>query len=197
MSSTNLRSIFRVRGRLVMNPTDVVATAFPYGGTELGLVRDAELSLNVKTKEVTAEEWGGTPVEVVYGGERAVFAAVLRDYDKDAVQQIFPDTAFATPAVSPNAQSLFRYRPASTTSELSRPGRLLSTKSFKLLFAPDAADSHPFMVMYKAIPHVEAAVKLQFSLGEEFGIAVAFVGVPDLSKDGKVYEFGPRRALVL
>ena len=78
MATARVRDILRIPGRLVINPTNL-NSAFPHGGTELGLTRDAEMRFGITTSLVTAEEWGQAPVEAVYTGESAVFAAVWKE----------------------------------------------------------------------------------------------------------------------
>ncbi len=186
MATRDVRNVLRVPGRLIMNPTDLSIDA-PHGGTELGLVRDAEFRLGIKTSVVTAEEFGVQPIEYVYAGEAAVMAAVLREFDEDAIQAIFPDTA---PGMC---------GPISTISydvnDDPRAGRFLSAQSFSLLFSPRSLDRHPMILLYKVIPLVEESSLLNLSLSEELGIGVMFHCIPDAS--GRVYSIGHRGDLTL
>src|SRR3972149_495263 len=118
MVAPNARSIIRVPGRLIADPTDLSA-AYPYGGTELGIVRDAEFRFGVKTKLVTAEEWGGQVVEGFYAGESCVFIAVMRGYDNDMIGQVFMSTGLGA-----SGNRRIRYEPGNTGS-INRPGTKL------------------------------------------------------------------------
>ena len=188
MSTGSVRDVLRVPGKLVINPTDITA-AFPHGGTELGLTRDSEMRFGIKTELVHAEEWGNQPVESVYCGESAVFAAVLREWDNDALSNIFPNTG--TGSVSGDKTILGRVDGVG----VNRAGYLLSGKSFILLFSPKSVDRHPMVIIRKAIPMVEESSLLQLSLAEELGIAVVFQAIPDSSD--RLYDVGKREDLTL
>lgn len=189
MALANVRNILRVMGRLCSDPTSV-ATAFPHGGTALGLVRDGIFRPGVKHHAVLAEEWGNQQVEVVYGGEMSVFAVVLRELDNDMVQKAFVNTAAGTSS----GDRVITYEPDATAAN-TRPGTLLSTKSFKLLFSPKATNRDPAILIYKAIPVIDESAELQLSLGEELGIAALFHCIPDAS--GRVYQVGKLEDLTL
>tara|TARA_B100000686_G_scaffold145595_1_gene153091 strand:- start:939 stop:1505 length:567 start_codon:yes stop_codon:yes gene_type:complete len=188
MSSGSVRDVLRIPGKLVINPTDINA-AYPHGGTEMGLTRDSQMRFGIKTSLVHAEEWGNQPVESVYCGESAVFAAVLREWDNDAISNIFPNVG--TGAVSGDKTILGRVAGAG----VNRAGYLLSNKSFVLLFSPKSVDRHPMVIIRKAIPMVEEASMLQLSLAEEMGIGVVFQAIPDSSD--RLYDIGRREDLTL
>lgn len=188
MSTALVRDVLRIPGRIVINPTNL-ASAFPHGGTEMGLTRDAEMRFGISTSLVTAEEWGQAPVESVYTGESAVFAAVLREWDNDAIDNIFPNTG--TGATSGDRSILGRVSGGS----FNRAGYLLSNKSFILLFSPKAVDRHPMVLVRKAIPMVEETSLMRLSLAEEFGIGVVFQAIPNST--GQVYDIGKREDLTL
>ena len=188
MAAPSVRDVLRIPGKLVINPSNINA-AFPHGGTELGLVRDSEMRVGIKTELVHAEEWGGQPVEAVYCGETALYAAVLREWDDDAISNIFPNTAAG--AISGNRSILGSV----AGSGINRAGTLLSSKSFVLLFSPKAVDRHPMVILRKAIPMVEESSMLQLSLAEELGIGVVFQCVPDAND--KLYDIGKREDLTL
>ncbi len=186
MANANVLNIRRIPGRLVKNPTDLAA-AFPHGGTPLGVTRDMEFRMGIQTTAITAEEFGAQQIEYVYAGELAIFAAVLREYDVDAVQQIFPDAVAGTCGQLPNINY--------NVTGSKRSGLLLSSKSFKLVFSPDALDRDPFVVLYKAIPLVEETSLMALSLSEELGVGVVFAGIPDGTD--RVYTVGNREDIIL
>jgi len=186
MATATVRDVLRIPGRLLINPTNL-NSAFPHGGTELGLTRDAEMRLGINTSLVTAEEWGQAPVEAVYTGESAVFAAVLREWDNDAISNVFPNTG--TGSTSGDRTILGR------TSGANRAGYLLSNKAVVLLFSPKAVDRHPMVLVRKAVPLVEISSMLSLSLAEEFGIGVVFQALPNSA--GQLYDIGKREDLTL
>lgn len=187
MATATLTNILRLRGRLVAAPTDLAA-AFPHGGTELGLTRSAIFKYGVITTEITAEEYGGHITEATYQAESAMFAGVLRDYDRDAVNRIFAQTAAgggdgAVRRVFHNA---------------THGGILLSSRSIVLLFAPvagNATTGHPHILMYNAVPMPDAVAELQLSAGVEAGVAFAFRCIPDATE--RIYNIGRRGDLTL
>lgn len=183
MATADIKNIVRLRGRLVKDPTNL-STAFPHGGTALGLARDMVFRFGFKTTFVHAEEFGAR-VETIFAGETAVFAAVLREFDKDAVSAIFPNTGASGALIKGNASG----------SGINRAGTLLSSKSFKLLFSPTAVDHHQFVVIYKAVPMLEETAEFQMSLGDEVGIAVMFQAIPDSA--GKLYQIGKKADISL
>lgn len=189
MAAANVQDVLRVPGRLVKDPTDITAD-FPHGGTELGLTRDAEMRFGIRTALVTAEEWGQQAVESIYAGESAVFAAVLREWDNDAIALMFPNTGTG-PTSEANKTILGRVSGAG----VNRAGYLLSTQSAVILFSPLAVDRHPMVIIRKAIPMVEETSMLSLSLAEELGIGVVWQAIPNAT--GQVYDIGRREDLTL
>lgn len=181
MASKNVRNILRVPGRLVKSPTSL-ATAFPHGGTELGVVRDMVFKPGIKTTEIVAEEFGSTPIQSTYVGERAVFACVLRSYDNDMLSTVFPNTS----AGSSTGDQIVN----ADVNTGNRAGYNWSGSACALLFSPKAVDRHPHILIYNAHPLVEETAALQMSIGEEFGLAVMFLAVPDST--GRLYTIGKR-----
>lgn len=187
MSAPSSASILRTPGTLIWNPTNLGA-AEPYGGTYLGQVRDIEFHPQPQVRQVYAEEFGSN-VDTIYCGEKVFLTAVLRYPDSDAVTQ----AAFKSVA-SGSSGIRWLFRPGGTT-ENTRAGTSLFSKGGKLLFAPRAATAHPFLLMRNALPAFDEAIKLQMSFSEEYGLAVAFWGIPDSS--GRVYEVAQRANLAL
>lgn len=185
MAAASPANILRLRGRLVASPTNLGA-AYPHGGTEIGLVRDARFKYGVITQEITAEEYGGTATEAVYAAESAVFAGIARDYDNDMIARLFPNTATG-------GSGFARVDHLATDA-----GRLLSSDSIVLLFAPAATNAttgHPHILVYNAVPVLDAAAELQLHAGAEAGVAFVFRCVPDASS--RIYAIGRRGDLSL
>ena len=189
MGVKSARSAHRIPGRLVTGATSLTGS-FPYGGTELGLVRDCAYSIGSITHEITAEEWGGTPAEVLYGGEKATFACFLRAWDVDAIQAAIPH---ATAGGSGQALSVFQ--PGASDDNTFRPGRRMSPDAVQIVFCPRAPDRHLFVVLYAAVASTEASAAMQLKVSAEAGIAVVFRGLLDDS--GRCAVVGRREDITL
>jgi hypothetical protein len=165
-----------------------LTTAFPHGGTALGITRDAEFRFNHRHHIVTAEEWGNSPCEVLDCGEGAILACVLREFDNDMLAKVFLNTATG----ASSGDKTLSFGPVLATN---KPGYRLSVKGFKLLFSPRSVDTHPHILIYNAAPVMEDAALIQMSLAEEMGVAAAFIALPDAT--GRVYAIGKREDLSL
>ena len=194
MGTSHPRNMRRLKGRLVLGPTDLTTT-FPYGGTELGLCRSASFVFGIKYAPIQAEEFGGNAVEWVYQTESAVLSAVLREYDDDMVSSLFINgergfetdgtktTASGKPVIKGDIQGAIK------------PGGVVTAKIIKLLFAPDDEDHHEFLVMYNALPMIEEASQMKLTAADWAEIGVVFHAVPDSA--GKLYQFGRKTDISL
>lgn len=183
MATADPADIIRVPGRLVLTPTDLTLP-FPHGGTPLGITRDQELRPVVRYHREKAEEWKATS-RVLYCGADAVFAAIMRTPDAAGMALAWPETttgaASATPVIAPDVNAT------------SRAGRALSGSL--ILFSPIALETHPAVLLFNAVPMIDEAAKLQFSLKAEYGPAVMWACLP--GSDGKPYAIGMIGDLVL
>lgn len=159
MAAPNVGSIICVRGTLSFN------------GTVMGLLRDMVFEPRPGMRKIYAEEWA-VDVDAIYTGDRPIFKGVLRYPDADAIATIPPAGAFS-----------FTF-----SQSTSRPGTPQASRGGVLLFTPTAS-THPGIKMYNAIPMIDEAAAIQNSLGEEYGLAVAFIGTPDSSN--RIYACGP------
>lgn len=181
MATPSIGSIQRTPGQLVWNPTNLAA-AEPYGGTYLGVTRDKEFTPAPIVRPIWNEA-AATYTDAIYGGERVVFKAILRYPDADAITT----TAFKAITVG-GVGTHWLFRPMGTTANTRAGTSLSAGRSGVLLFAPRAPLYHDAILLYNAVPAIDEAAKLQMSLGEEYGLAVAFYGTPDSS--GRVYDTG-------
>lgn len=175
---TNIRTL---RGWLCKNPTDL-NLPFPHGGTALGLVRDGVFRPGIRTRIITAEEFGGTAVEGIYAGESCILSCLLREFDEDALTSVFP-----------NYTTVARYAPADDREV--RPGNLTTERQHSLLFSPRDVDDNPFIILYKVLPMVEESMQLQLMISTEATMGVIFQGIPDGA--GRCYEFGKKTEITL
>jgi hypothetical protein len=184
MTAPNLAAVLRVPGRLIVDPTDLLA-ASPYGGTALGMARGVEVRISTRSKLIAAEEWGGVTTEVLYAGETVVLAAVLREWDPDAAGRVF---AYAA------SGAVTGRRVASQTVDAGTRAGTRRTPH-KLLFAPNAKDAQPFVYFPAAVPLLDAAARLNLGLDQEAGFGAVWHAVP--AADGRVYQIGFRPDLTL
>lgn len=186
MATANVLNIRRIHARLVADPTNL-STAFPYGGTALGLAKEMHFRPKVRSRPITAEELGRQTIDVLYAGESATFAAVLRDYDDDALAAIWQQTETGS-----TGRTSLLLKPKTGSP---RAGSLGSARSIKLLVAPTDEERDPFLILYRAIPLVEDSADLSFAIKDELGIGVVFFGIPDSSD--RVYAVARKEDLSL
>lgn len=177
MGSFNVRNILTVPGTLWKNPTDLDAGSSGYG-TQLGVVRELFLEVDVPYAYILGEEYGGARVDAVRSSEGCAIGGLLQSWDADLLADIFPNTAVGSPSG--------KRRVVGPGSSL--VGALLSSRSFPLLFVPDDVDRHPMFLMRNALPAVEETFRISMRLDEEFGIPVLFYGIRDASN--RLFDWG-------
>ena len=172
MSASDVLSALRVPGKLVVTPTDI-STAFPHGGTELGLVGEVVLEREERTYEVTGEEYGGEVVEDIYLGEQWKLVIALRGSDPDAIANIFLNSTTGTTF---NLAGL-------SWPGTSREGRLKTSDAVKILFSPLDIKRHKGVYFRKAIPKVAENVEVIYHSGKEQVIIAGFLALRDDSTE--------------
>ncbi len=135
----------------------------PYGGTELGFVKDIAVKPVVTHENIKNSEFGVEILDKIYVGEVWIVTCTLMTYDPDMLAKIYPN--ISTGSVS--GKPLFTY-PGSFL-----PGtRLAATKAFSLLFAAEDVERDPSFVLYRVLPMLVETAELNFSSdlskGEEF-----------------------------
>jgi len=176
MSKPNVRDILTVPGRLSVGPTDLLAP-YPHGGTALGIVLETVLILDVPYQSIIAEEYGER-VEGIVTGQGCALGFLLRGWDFDTLDLIFPNVAAGA------ASGRARISAPGTI----RPGEPMSNRSVVLLFTPDDIDRHPMFLMRRALPAVRETAEIALRLDQEYGVPAIFVGIRDTS--GRLYEVG-------
>lgn len=177
MSTASVDQITLAIGKLYKNPSSLSTGVSGYG-TELGLVKDVVVLPSRAYSKITAEEFGAEVVDYLDLGEAAVCTAVLRaPSDDDVVSTIFAGVTQG--AASGN--KIRSWPPHSNPSLASdyRAGRLLTERAIVLLFVPTDADRHPAFILYKALPMLDEAAELNFSLATALEYGVVFAGVRD------------------
>lgn len=157
-------------GRLVLDPANK-ALPYPYGGTELGLVRELYLEPTARPLFIRAEEFGGSVVEVATGEIEVVCGFVMRGWDRDLVGSL--------PGGTNAGSGLVVY-----TTELQgalRPG-------VRLLFVPDNRTSGVYYYLPSAVVMPRASAQAQASFNREFGLPLIVWGTT--APDGRYLEWG-------
>jgi hypothetical protein len=162
MSAGNVNRIIRAPGRLVCSPTDLGA-AFPYGGIPLGKSRNMVLK-SLSTRFRVYAEGLGEATDVLEDDQHYVAGCILRGFDDDAVQQLFPFN-YSKGAVSGHAMLDV---PAGQG-----PGYSGYTRRKVLLYVPDNPIDHPALLLYAGIADWAENVELAFQRGDELGLPVA------------------------
>lgn len=178
--------ILALRGRLCKDPTDLSA-AFPHGGTALGTVKDGEWRPSRRYFKVEAEEYGQA-VETIYQGESGVLAVVSRDMDSDFLQATFSPT-------EEGAATGRRVLYGDVKSEDSRAGRKEGDELAAVVYFSPFSDQQPGVLLYRAVPMIEQAVRINLTLRDDVGLLCMFLATPDES--GRTYKIGPRGDLDL
>lgn len=152
---------YYVSGRLAYGCTDL-STAWPHGGTGLGLC--GKVFYSPPSRYAVAErEEDGAAEKAVYLGGRATLGCELLQVDNDAYAAVFPSSSGGLTEV-PGTGTL--------------PGQEVPTLS-NLVFTPTNQLEHPAVVLYKAIPTIEINHAMQLSSYRPFVLRLVFVGAPD------------------
>lgn len=170
MATPDIRLALAVPGRLCYGPSSL-SSDYPHGGTGLGEVQQIVVSPNYTTQVITYETYGSEVTEEIHTGESWVIAATLRTWDSDAISTIFPNSA----AGATSGHRVIHGVGSNVA------GYTLSSKAVVLVFSPYNADMHPMVVMYSAVPLVEASARLELKLGTQFGLPVMFRALRDSS----------------
>ncbi len=184
MSTASTRGILRIPGRLCYGASLDLTAAFPHGGTAIGMCRDIVFHPGVKTLTDEAEEFGGVVTKAYFAGEKPFLSCVLRDFDNDWISTVFPNTS----AGVVTGDRVISSKPGDDTENRAGTG----ITAIKLCVSPHSPNRHPFVVLMAAFPAVDETQELQFSLGEEVGLAGVFwAGVDTSGRDyfiGKGYD---------
>ena len=154
-------------------------TAYPHGGTALGLVRDIKLQRTEGRELIIAEEFGVEVVDEVYTGEAWLLAFALRGFDDDALGAIFPNTATGTLAkkkgiVYPGTDVV--------------PGNLRSGGAVKVLFTPDDTANHHAVYLPNAIPEIAEELEIPLGRSNELLVLCGFRALRDAATAGRAIQ---------
>ncbi len=184
MAAASPLAVIKGRFRLILTPTNLAAAA-PYGGTYLGMAHSMEFEYGVRHYVETAEEWGGVPSRVFYGGSGGVLRCALRGYDPAALAAVFPSFvvgASGAPTIAPDVNAS------------PRPGAAIS--GVALLAVPAESSSVlPAVLLYNACSAPGEAARYAMSAKVEAETVAAWYAVPD--SRGYPYRTGLLEDLVL
>lgn len=167
MSTGDVRNVFRVPGRLSFGATNL-ATAYPHGGTAIGIVGAKVLRPAIAQYVVTAEEFGGDPIEHIVTGYSWVLTCLLREYDSDVIAKLFPSTSVG----SSTGKRVIKHGSGNLAHPLAS-NRVMSN----LVFTPNDQTKHVGFIMYRALPEVDGSAGLAMALNQNQEIAVAFTSM--------------------
>lgn len=170
-------------GRIVVGPTNLTA-AYPYGGTEVGLVGQCRFRPVKQILTNTAEELGGTVVEAAIGGDAAVMSMNARGWNKDMITNL--------PGGSAGPGSTGRLRGDVATSGV-RSGVFLT--GMKVLHVPDDRTNGIFTLLRSAVVHTDATAVAEKSYSREFGTPIVLIATPP--SGGIAWEQGKKGELTL
>lgn len=175
MATPTVSNIYRIKGRLSVAPTDLTL-AYPHGGTALGQIGRFAIEIAEGVLPIVDEHYG-QPVEFVAATGLTVLSCHLRGWDNDALQQVLPDTF----AGSGSGNRVIRLGSPNNAT-----GKIQSGRTVKVLFTADRPTEHPSVILYNAIPIIDQAEAVRFSLFQEARIPVQFIGLRSGSKYGQI-----------
>ena len=167
MAAPALTIVSKVRGWLVKSPANNNSPP-TYGGTILGATRAHVFAPNQRTFEHRSPTYGVT-VDELDLGMSAVFTAILRGWDEDAIAAIFP--IYAT--TGGRNQVYF-----DTTHSTGAAGTWVSQYAFPLLFAPLNPTTHKAIYFYAALPRLRQTAEMAMQANAPMEIPVMFTAAP-------------------
>lgn len=170
MASENVARIIRAPGQLIVNPTTSFATtAFPYGGTELGLVKIVSVLPRGVPFRIECEGLGEASDILEPNREYAV-SFILRGWDDDVVANLLAQS-FVAGATTRHAV----YRAPDNVPGASSIGRAAI-----LAYIPDDVIHAPGLLAYRAIVDWDEGIELTFDRQNEVQLELR----ADLLRDG-------------
>ncbi len=159
MGTPDVDAVLRNPGRFSVGPTDL-STAWPHGGTGLGVVAETTAVPVYKYEAVIAEEFAGEEIKIIEMGGSWIVGATLREYGDDSISAFFNSTTGASGSEIVEA-------PTNTY-----PGTTIT--AVVLLFTPYEQTTHPALLAFEAIPMVTEAATLALELQSEMVLPVMY-----------------------
>ena len=139
-----------------------------FGGTDIGLASAIRLIPVQRTFPVQAEEYGGKTVEIYELGRDWLVTGVARGKDAAMLNALFSSSVAGSIAED-------------LADSKGTPG---SARAADLVFTPADTDINGF-TLHKAIPRVDLAAAIPFSVHDRTAIAFVFQGITDNANSGK------------
>lgn len=177
--------ILRAPARIIINPTDPTA-ATPFGGTALGLTREAALVEQGGPGRRIESELLGEATEVLETANVASFGCFIRGWDDDALEHLMSGGYAAGEETS---------RATYTSPGTRIPGQTAFDRAVTLLLAPENPADAPALLIHRFIPFWDTESTLRWSRQEELGIPLA--GECLRGANGRIYDIARMADLTL
>ena len=189
MGVPNVAFALRAPGRLSYGATSL-ATAYPHGGTALGLTRQVAVKQFGRYADITAEEFGSEVVDRLWTGDNWIMVAILESFDNDAIKNIFRNTVIG-------GTSSDRVVVHPQTVNPVRPGSSIATAAplTPLVFTPLDMLLNPMVVFYRALPEVLSDMSMELGLDRNLHVAMRFTAIRNSA--GRSVAIGKREDLSL
>lgn len=171
--------IIRAPGRVVANPTtSFLTTAFPYGGTSLGLVTGFSIIPRGQKFVVWSESYGAVG-DILQEDTQYDAMCMVRGWTDDAISILFAASEITTGSVSGHK---IISRPTVT------PGTSVYGTAIKVVYVPDNPKDVPAVILYAALPDLEEGESITWARSSELGMPIRFVCL--LDGTGRMLKIG-------
>jgi hypothetical protein len=179
MGAADATKVFNVGCQLIWNPTDLSA-AYPHGGTELGAIDEVLIKPSFKTSLVKGgdDKFAGHVVEDHFIGEEWLLGVVLRQWDDDIKNVLFPNTTTSSGVAQ---------RTVRTTGVTFPPGSRMSSRAGKLLVASKDINA-PSLFFRNASPILDPQAEVAMMAIDELAFPMMFRCYPATNQ--RLYEMG-------
>ncbi len=181
MPAADPLSALEVPGKLIVElagQTLDETAAYPYGGTDLGLIKDVAYQIVTSRDELPGEEYGGgdgPPVgvfDVQYLGQAWLIAFALRGWQNEAHATLWPNTSVGT----------LGGRRGVLGEGSVLPGHLRGAAAVPLLFVPEDVANHNAVFLPLAIPEVARDLTVALAHRNEHLILAGFRAIFEATK---------------
>lgn len=175
MAAADLNTAFLATGKLSYGCTNL-ATAYPHGGTALGLVGNLWVFTQSESKALLAEETNSA-VEVLWLGGDVTISGTLNNWDNDALAFFNPNTSVVSSAtvIEWPGSDVVAGAPVTTYTNV--------------VFTPNNS-AHPGVILNVAAPVPEVNAQMALSAYRWLELPFVLVGLPNASGNvGKMGKF--------
>lgn len=183
MAQSNLNALLRVPGRLCLAPTDMTQ-AFPFGGTDLGLVADVVVVPGQETSRLQEEGLGAVTTYRLKLGEAVKIRCAVR-----ALEQGKGSSFFVAATGGTTGEETLVHNPVTNM-----PGGIASTVS--IMFCPFDEVNQFFTWLPAAAPFADEAAEMAKAIRRE-GLMLAVFDATPRASDGLAAIQARKKDLVL